>query len=80
MYDDYKLEDPICVSASICNNHYKGYAYAKVQKCLLVPPEDESEFEISDGVYTCKDKKYLFVGEDGTKCYTKRACPGYVNS
>ena len=44
--------------------------YAKAQKCFSVPPKDKSEFDISDGVYTCKDDKYLFVGEDGTKCYT----------
>ena len=67
------------MSASVCKNKYKRYAYAKVQKCLLVPPKNEREFDNSDGTYTCKDDKYLFVGEDSTTCYTKQACPGYVN-
>ena len=78
-YNDPELKETICVSASVCKNHYNGYAYAKAQNCLSASPKDESEFDISDGVYTCKDSKYLFAGEDSTKCYTKQECPGYID-
>ena len=78
-YDDPKSKETICVSASVCKNHYNWYAYADAQKCLFVPPKDESEFDSYNEVYTCKENTYIFVGEDSTKCYTKQACPGYVD-
>ena len=52
-YDDPESKETICVSASVCKNHYKKYAYALIHKCLSVPPKDESEFSIYDGAYMC---------------------------
>ena len=47
---------------------------------MPVPPKDENEFDISDGAYKCKENTYIFIGEEYIRCYTKQACPGYVNS
>ena len=28
--------------------------------------------------YACKEDTYLYIGETSTRCYTKQACPGFI--
>ena len=76
-YKETESAREICVSASVCTNHYGRNAYTKVSKCISALPKDENEFKISNGVYTCKSG-YVFIDGETTQCYSRETCPGYI--
>ena len=61
-----------CVTAAGCKAS-GGHAYSAVKECLKVEPEDDTLFDITDDVYTCKDNKLLLLSETAT-CVSKESC------